>query len=375
MEAVLDGRLAVSAAYRDRLATCTGCLACEAQCPAGVPVTTIIHAAKEQAVAESGPGVIGAAIAASLRRPALMRSLAWLAPTALHFSGRAVKGQGSGVKGKRARSAERGVRSDGGTGRTANGRVLFFPGCAVSYFQQDIGRDAAAVLGGLGYEVVVPEGLVCCGRPFLSLGDRETAAELARKNSAVLAGLDADVVVTACASCGLTFKRDYPGLLASSGRKPVAVLDIHELLAGKLDALELAAGPSRITVHDPCHLGRGQGLAKALREVLRQVPGTDLVKMTAPERCCGFGGVMRATHPGLSQAIGAAKAEDIVRTGAQVVVTGCPGCRMQIADSLRRAGSDAMVLHTVQVIEAAMRNAGCRIRDAEGTAAGAKGRP
>jgi glycolate oxidase iron-sulfur subunit len=136
------------------------------------------------------------------------------------------------------------------------------------------------------------------------------------------------------------------------------VLDIHELLAGRLGELELAAGPVRVTVHDACHLGRGQGLAKTVRSVLRAVPGTDLVEMEEPGRCCGFGGVMRATHPALSKAIGAAKAEEIGRTGAQVVATGCPGCRMQISDALRAAGSGAAVVHTVQVIAAALRAAG-----------------
>ena len=363
VEAVLDGKLRVSEAYRDRLATCTGCLACEAQCPAGVPVTTIIHAAKEQALQEAGPGIVGAAIAASLRHPGLMRSLAWLAPVALHYSGKAVRGQGPGVRGKRVRSAECGVRSDGGTGRTTKGRVVFFPGCAVRYFQQDIERASVEVLGALGYEVVIPDGLVCCGRPFVSLGDRDAAGDLARKNTEVLASLDADAVVTACASCGLTFKREYPALLASSGGKPVRVIDIHELLAGQLQGLELAADPVRVTVHDPCHLGRGQGLAGAVRDNLRLVPGADLVEMEEPGRCCGFGGVMRATHPALSKEIGGVKAGDIARTGAQLVVTGCPGCRMQLADSLRRAGSPATVLHTVQVIEAAMRNAECGVRN------------
>jgi glycolate oxidase iron-sulfur subunit len=352
IEAVLKGALPTSQLYRDRLSTCTGCLACESACASGVPVTSIIHAAKEQAVREAGRGVISAVIAAGLRHPGLMRPLAWLAPVALHFGKDAVAGKGHQVHGSRS-SVQREQKKD----RTRT-RVAFFPGCAVEYFQRDIAAATAFVLEGLGYEVVVPRGLQCCGRPFLSLGDRDAAVDLARKNARILAALDVDAVVTACASCGMTFKKEYPGLLKDSGSVPVAVLDIHEFLADRLGGLDLGRMEHPVTWHDPCHLGRGQGLAGTARAVLRSVPGLPLVEMSEPERCCGFGGVMRATHPSFSAEIGEAKAKDIKRTGAAIVVTGCPGCRMQIADSLARIGSKATVVHTVQVIAEAMGDRG-----------------
>jgi glycolate oxidase iron-sulfur subunit len=80
--------------------------------------------------------------------------------------------------------------------------------------------------------------------------------------------------------------------------------------------------------------------------------------MKDPAQCCGFGGVMRVSHPSLSGTIGEKKARDVSATQASLVVTGCPGCRMQIADALRHAGSEAEVVHTVQVIEAALRKEG-----------------
>jgi glycolate oxidase iron-sulfur subunit len=347
IDAVLSGALRVSDVYQDRLATCAGCLACEAQCASGVRVATVIQAAKEAAFAERGPDLIGRAVALSLRHPALLSSLAWLAPVALRYTGEAVKG-------KRVRSAEFGVRSEGDSGRASSGRIVFFPGCAVRHFRQDIGSAARTVLEHLGYEVVIPGGLTCCGRPFLSLGDRGAARDLALRNTEILAESGADAVVTACASCGLTFKKDYPALLAPTGSRPVPVLDIHELLAGRIESLGLSPQRRNVTWHDPCHLGRGQGLGQTARDVLRAVPGVTLTEMSEPSRCCGFGGVMRATHPSLSTDIGGAKARDIISTGAPLVVTGCPGCMMQITDALRRAGSDAEVVHTVQVIAEAL---------------------
>ncbi len=371
IEAVLDGKLRVSDVYKDRLATCTGCMACESACPSGVPFSAIIQAAKEQAIQETGPGIVAGLVSVALKHPALMRSLAWLAPVALHYGKGSVRGQGKADTGTGEQGDREKEKNDKVTGRRGDaekkpkGRVAFFPGCAIDYFQPDIGDAVARVLAALGYDVVIPGGLKCCGRPYLSLGDRAAAGDLARKNADILSSLDVEAIVTACASCGLTFKKEYPALLAASGGENIRVLDIHEFLKDKLAGIALQLVNERVTWHDPCHLGRGQGLAQTARDVLRAVPGIELVEMKEPEQCCGFGGVMRVSHPALSGTIGDRKARDIAETRAALVVTGCPGCRMQIADSLRRAGSEAEVVHTVQVIEAALRNAECGVRSAE----------
>lgn len=105
IEAVLDNKLAVSDIYQDRLASCTGCMACEAVCASGVPVTGIIQAAKEAAVSESGPGMVKRVLSVALSNDVAMRGLAWLAPAVLHFAGGSVfpEGQGARVKGQGSR--------------------------------------------------------------------------------------------------------------------------------------------------------------------------------------------------------------------------------------------------------------------------------
>ncbi|MGE5174009.1 MAG: (Fe-S)-binding protein [Betaproteobacteria bacterium] len=377
IEAVLNGQLAVSEIYKDRLATCMGCLACEASCPSGVPVTEIIQSAKEQAIAESGTGIINTMIAGVLKHPAAFRATAWLAPIMLHYArGSGVRGQGTGGKSKGSSGKSRNASSEfvvkssnAGEGESAKkrGSVVFFPGCAITGFQQDIGKSVRTVLDRLGYEVIVPDGLKCCGRPLLSLGDR-TAAELHAEHNAVLfEATGADAIVTACASCSLTFKKEYPKLLRS-GRKPPSVLDVHELLVREIAGLSFRPVRKRVTWHDPCHLGRGQGLSGKARDILRSIPGLELVEMNNADHCCGFGGMMRITHRGLSDGIAEAKVQNILATGASTVVTGCPGCRMQIGNALHRSGPDVEVLHTVQLIAEALgiedfgsQNAECEI--------------
>jgi glycolate oxidase iron-sulfur subunit len=344
VNAVLTGRIAVSAIYKDRLATCTACLACEAACPSNVPVTEIIQAAKEQAIAESGRGIIGSLFACMVKRPALFRGAARLAPVVLHYS----KRPGSRGLNKNSRfkiQNSKNVRS--------RGRVAFFPGCAVDNFHQAIGEATVRVLNAIGLDVIVPDGLKCCGRPLLSLGDRQAAEELAAHNTALFEALDVDAIVTSCASCGLTFKKDYPKLLRPGAKTPV-VLDIHDFLAGRIAGIKLNPLCKSVTVHDPCHLGRGQGLSRTVRDLLRTIPGLTLVEMRDPDRCCGFGGVMRITHRELSDGIAVDKVNNIIATRAAVVATGCPGCCMQIGDALRRHGSEIQVVHPVQLLEEAL---------------------
>lgn len=357
VKAVLEKKLPVSDIFKDRLATCTGCLACEASCPSGVPVAEIIQAAKELAVRESGTGIINRIVSEVLKHPSSLRATAWLAPIVLHYT----KIKSSEFRVQRSKSGEQSTQYRVHSPRNKkNHRVVFFPGCAIEYFQPEIGRATKNVLNALGYEVIIPEGLKCCGRPLLSLGDRAAAEEHAAYNAAVLSAVKADAIVTACASCGLTFKKDYPTLLRRDNNAP-CILDIHEFLSARLGDISLAPFAGSVTVHDPCHLSRGQGLSKVLRNVLRSIPQLTIREMRNADRCCGFGGVMRVTHQKLSDGIAEEKAKAIVATRAAAVVTGCPGCRMQIAHALMLAGSNVEVLHTVQVLEQALQ--GCRMPD------------
>jgi glycolate oxidase iron-sulfur subunit len=348
INAVLNGRLAASRIYKDLLASCTTCLACEAACPSNVPVTEIIQAAKEQVVAESGRGIIGNIISGMVKRPALFRAAALFAPVMLHYS-RQGPGSGGRKSSKTSASSVEPFKVQSSAITASRGRVAFFPGCAVEFFQPDIADATIGVLNAIGYDVIVPDGLKCCGRPLLSLGDRRAAEGVAAHNAALFEALKVDAIVTACASCGLTFKKEYPELLPSGAGIPV-VLDIHEFLSDRISGIGFKPVRANITIHDPCHLGRGQDLSRIVRGLLRAIPGLTIVDMKDADRCCGFGGVMRMTHRGISDGIADEKITNIIATGASTVVTGCPGCRMQIADALKRHGSEIEAVHPLQLL-------------------------
>ncbi|KKW45966.1 MAG: Fe-S oxidoreductase [Parcubacteria group bacterium GW2011_GWB1_56_8] len=143
--------------------------------------------------------------------------------------------------------------------------------------------------------------------------------------------------------------------------------DRLQRLGGRLRAHEkVFTGSGKLTYHSSCHLTRILGVREEPLLLISALQGAEFVPMPDAMRCCGFGGVMRIRRWELSNSIGDAKAADIISTGASAVVTGCPGCRMQIIDALRRAGSGAPVLHTVQVLEKALpRDMRCAMQAAE----------
>lgn len=347
IKAAIDGRLPVTRAFWDRISSCVECLACEAVCPAGVQVSDILQAAKEEFAASQT--LIERTVAGIFQRKAALASFGRLAPRLLGYRAGSLQDLAE-VEGPIAAGFAAAHPSPGIVGRP-RGRLIFFPGCALTHFQREIARSSASVLARLGYEVIIPEGLVCCGKPLLSLGHRVAAEALASKNAAVISAMDPDAVVTACASCGLTFKKEYHKLLRRVGLP--AVMDIHEVIARDFSSGVL---PMRlkVTVHDPCHLVRGQALGRKVRDILLSVSELEVIEMQEPDMCCGFGGAMRLTHRRLSSSIGRRKAGDIISTGASLAVAGCPGCCMQIRDSLRRLGSGIGVVHTVQIVERAL---------------------
>jgi Fe-S oxidoreductase len=248
----------------------------------------------------SGTGIINRLIAGVVKHPAAFRASQWLAPVVLRYSRIADCGMSRTSRDKLHAEFRR--RDEKSKTTDSKGKVVFFPGCAIEHFQPEIGKATVRVLNSIGYDVIVPHGFKCCGRPLLSLGDRAAAEALAESNSSLLAGIGADAIVTACASCGLTFKKEYPKLLRSGAKTP-AILDIHEFLASRISGLKLGPVKKTVTWHDPCHLGRGQGLSGTARDILRAVPGLVLEEMRDADRCCGFGGVMRVTHSRLSNGI------------------------------------------------------------------------
>ncbi len=230
-------------------------------------------------------------------------------------------------------------------------RVAFFVGCATNYIYPKIGVSLVDSLTELGVEVIIPKGQMCCGTPLYINGDVEGARYLAQRNIDVFSQLEVDYIVTACASCGLSLKKEWNRILKLEWDSS-KVKDISELVLELGLPEELATLKEKVTYHDPCHLRRGQKIWVEPREVLTRLAGENFQEMKEADRCCGGAGSFNLFYYETSQAVGRRKRERILESGAKLVVTGCPSCIMQLGNILPRG---IKVSHLIEVLASALK--------------------
>jgi glycolate oxidase iron-sulfur subunit len=230
-------------------------------------------------------------------------------------------------------------------------RVAYFLGCGTNFQEPRTGEAAIRLLARAGCEVVALPN-VCCGLPPYSYGDLDSARELARKNLPVLRDTDAEYLVTDCGSCS-RFLKDYAELLADEpGVAEVAakVRDWTEVLVERPLPPPVRPWPGLVTYHDPCHLGRGQGIREAPRKLLTEAAGATLVELPEADWCCGGAGSYNLSHPEMSLAILRRKLDNIGRTRAQTVATACPACLIQLSYGLRQDASPTQTRHVAEIV-------------------------
>jgi len=240
-------------------------------------------------------------------------------------------------------------------------RVGYFTGCLADYRLQSVAEATVDVLVKLGVEVVVPKDQVCCGSPMIRIGVWNLLEDLVKKNVAAFERFGVKTIVTPCAGCSLTLKTNYPGYVKKFlGREmPFKVYHLSEyivdVLRKELPKLKLKEMKMKVTWHDPCHLGRGQGVYKQPRELLTSIPGVQLIEMKGADQCCGAGGGVRSGKRELSELIRADKVKMILETGAEAVVTECPFCVIQLRDALDEIGrNDIKVFYLEELIKEAI---------------------
>ncbi|MEM7235533.1 MAG: (Fe-S)-binding protein, partial [Planctomycetota bacterium] len=226
-------------------------------------------------------------------------------------------------------------------------RIGLFLGCIASEWFAETHRATIRVLQANGCEVVVPTAQTCCGALHRHAGILDESDALFARSRDAFKDQEIDVIVVNAAGCGAALKE--PPHSAPDGLG-IPVRDICELL----DEIGIVPPPGRVekkVVYDqPCHLLHGQGVgASAVEGLLAQIPGVELLPLPNSDRCCGSGGVYNLVHPDLAEPIRDEKATEIRRVGPDVVVTGNPGCAMQIASGLE--GSGIEVMHPIDLLD------------------------
>jgi fumarate reductase (CoM/CoB) subunit B len=228
-------------------------------------------------------------------------------------------------------------------------KIAFFTGCLVDYRLPEIGMSLLSVLNNHNVEVEVPAGQVCCGSPMIRTGQTDVVKELTEKNAKALEGYD--TIITVCAGCGATLKKDYPEYGVN-----LNVMDISEYLQDKLNTEDMKPVNMKVTYHDPCHLIRGQGIRDEPREILKKIKGLEFVEMEIPDQCCGAGGGVRSGKPEIAAALGSEKAKMIEKLDVDAVITICPFCENNIRASLEKEGLKLEVMNLLTLLEKAYKS-------------------
>lgn len=368
-----DGKIKPSQELADIVYTCLLCKTCTVNCPSGVISDEIILAARDSLNQSMDQSVIKKALLKGfLTRPALLHScmsmaslyqktgmhnvltkskLFELLPDKLNAATKIMPD----VTKKPARSRIPVVTPAKGEKKF---KVGYFLGCATNHIYPDVPVAGVEVLSQNGCEVITVEDVKCCGMPHMAYGDVETAKEMAKQNMNVLLKDDYDAIISDCASCSSTFKETYLHIFDEGSKeyeqaKQLAdkTWDISKFL---VDKTGIKPGTKeqkvKVTYHDPCHLKRAQNIFKEPREVLKNTPGVEFVEMKDADRCCGSAGSFTVMHHDLSMKVLDKKIENAQKVDPEYLATSCPTCTMQLSYGLKKAGSQAKVVHPVQIL-------------------------
>jgi glycolate oxidase iron-sulfur subunit len=341
------GGLPLTEQLAEHIDLCLGCRTCEAVCPSGVPYGRII---------EGGRTELERLRPASPRRLLVRHALRQLLPhpgrLAL-FGGVTRAAQKAGLAGvvgpgRQLPPLRRAYRPPAGHVAPAIGprryRVAFLTGCVMPLLYADAHEASVRLLQLAGCEVWFPPDQRCCGALFAHSGDLDEARVLREANASAF-GMEAfDALVVNSAGCGSHLKDFYPNL----GPR---VRDLTEFLA------EVGLPPpsrevrARVVYQDPCHLVHAQRIRRPPRDLLRAVPGVELVELRHPDVCCGAAGLYSTVQPRMSAQVLDEKLDDLSTTRAEVVVTANPGCQMQLQAGLRGRGlGEVPVLHVAELV-------------------------
>ncbi|TYB58598.1 4Fe-4S dicluster domain-containing protein [Nonomuraea sp. PA05] len=338
---------------------CLGCMACVTACPSGVKYDRLIELTRveveRQHVREPEDRAVRGIVFSLFpypRRLRLLRPTMWLAERMAPFLTRVNPSLGAmaalAPRVERRQRLPRLVRARGERRAT----VGMLTGCVQREFFPQVNAATARVLALEGCDVVVPPEQGCCGALSVHSGRDEQARRLASRTVRAFERAGVDTVVVNAAGCGSSMK-EYAELL---GHEPAfRVVDLSEYLAELGPVAKRHPLPVTVAYHDACHLAHAQGVRAQPRELLGAIPELELREIPESAICCGSAGTYNLLRPDAARDLGDRKAKAVGTTGAELLVSANPGCTMQIAAAMRRAGAAIRVAHTAEVLDASLR--------------------
>ncbi len=351
-EMVVKGEIPLNSDVAQQWNECAMCRRCEWVCPNDVHYRDIFIKARELQGKELGRDLISRAGLGSLN---FMQS--GVGRKLMKISGRIAKllpseiktplPSGS-VKFMPKPSAEAfGLRGKVFKAKEEKAKLLFFTGCMIDVFYGKTGESVIKLMNSLGYTVIVPEDIKCCGAPHLYHGNTEAFEKLKEHNLKEMDRYEFDAIVVACPTCGGALIEDY-------GRD-WEVRDFAELIFKDTEKLKFKGANEKLTFHVPCHSYTAMSVNPSVFYlVMERVENAEVVKADKAQSCCGFAGLWSIKNPKLSEKVQMEKIEDFNTTGADYILTSCPGCVLQLRDGVRKFDSSQEVKHLADYLAEAL---------------------
>jgi glycolate oxidase iron-sulfur subunit len=417
MKAGLEGRAEMTSAFVNHFDACLGCMACVTSCPSGVQYAPLIEATRAQ-IERRHPRSLAdrlfrSAIFAVFPYPGRLRIA--LAPLAvLQFVARATGGAqafrpaNAGLKPRptgvarpfqgRDRGAESPVPQVRRTTIAARLRAMLslaptvtwaslfasvpartpaagterltvglLTGCVQRLVFPRVNAATVNVLSAEGCLVLAPPEQGCCGALALHAGRLDEARAFARRTIDVFERAGVERIAVNAAGCGSSMKEygqlfaDDPAWAERARAFSARVRDVSEIISD-LGAPQAPRHPLalRVAYHDACHLAHAQGVRQPPRDLLRSIPGLEILPLAEQEICCGSAGIYNLVEPDTARELGDRKAGHIDAVTPDVIATANPGCMLQMAAGAARLGRSWPIRHPVEILDASIRGVDVR---------------
>ncbi len=312
---IREATFGVSEIEREEIWRCTTCGKCPQQCPRDVKQINDMIALRRMA---TGYGVFPASV-----------------KTVRTISG-GLNSQGNPF------GEDRNTRADWAEGLsvkpfTEGMEILYFPGCYLSYDPRlkKVAQATVKVLQKAGVDFgILGSKENCCGESIRKTGNENLFKRLAKENIKTFIDNGVKRILVSSPHCYHTFKNEYPEFMAH-----FEIIHISQYLYELINQGRLKVSgeyAKKITYHDPCYLGRHNGIYDEPREVLKKIPGLELNEMAesrADSMCCGMGGGRIWMETEKDERFSNLRVEQAIETGAKVLVTSCPYCITALEDS------------------------------------------
>jgi len=234
--------------------------------------------------------------------------------------------------------------------------VGFHVGCIMNVAFAETNLDTVNLLKKLSCKIRTPKNQNCCGALQAHNGELNTAKELAKQNIDLFKDCDYQYLISNSAGCG-AFMKEYRELLKddveySYKAKEFSnkVKDITEFIYENDIKLNFKSNGNKITYHDACHHVHGQDIYKQPRKIISEINETNFIELNESAACCGSAGIYNLLRQEDSLVFLERKMENIIKTGADFILTGNPGCLLQLKYGVKKNGLNLDVKHTVNYL-------------------------